>query len=308
MADLDLRPLSLGEIIDRTFSLYRRHFLLFAGITAIPQLLVLALRLAQSMFMTSPAVPKGVPVEQLQGASTGLMAFGIVGVIVGLIVYLVAYLFAQGGTVFAVSELYLGRMTTIGGSLGRMRGELANLFGVLLLNGILVFGAPLACVVAAITAATPSLVLLGFVLLIFPGFYFACRLMGCVPAALLENIGPRASLERSFALTKDNVFRAFVIYLLYIILWWAAHLLLAWPFAVGVASAQKDPVMLRTWLSLTQLGTFLAEVLVNPVLTIAAAVYYFDLRVRKEAFDLQFMMNPTGPISPGAPGVARTLS
>jgi hypothetical protein len=150
--------------------------------------------------------------------------------------------------------------------------------------------------------------LLGFVLVLFPGFYFACRLMVCVPAALLENIGPRTSLERSFALTKGNALRAFVIYLLYLILIYAASSLLSWPFAIGVASAQKDPVMLRTWLSLTQVGGFVAEVLVSPVLTIAAAVYYYDLRVRKEAFDLQFMMNPTGPIAPGAPGVARTLS
>ena len=32
MAALDLRPLSLGELLDRTFFLYRRHFLLFVGI------------------------------------------------------------------------------------------------------------------------------------------------------------------------------------------------------------------------------------------------------------------------------------
>jgi len=36
MAAIDLRPLSLGEILDRTFSLYRNNFLLFFGITAIP--------------------------------------------------------------------------------------------------------------------------------------------------------------------------------------------------------------------------------------------------------------------------------
>jgi len=47
MAELDLRPLSIGEILDRTFTLYRRYFLLFVGISAIPQILVLAFRLAQ---------------------------------------------------------------------------------------------------------------------------------------------------------------------------------------------------------------------------------------------------------------------
>jgi hypothetical protein len=38
MAALDLRPLSLGELLDRTFSLYRRNFWLFLGILRIPYL------------------------------------------------------------------------------------------------------------------------------------------------------------------------------------------------------------------------------------------------------------------------------
>ena len=50
MADLDLRPLSLGEVLDRTFSLYRGHFSLFVGITAIPQLLILAYNLIVGTF------------------------------------------------------------------------------------------------------------------------------------------------------------------------------------------------------------------------------------------------------------------
>ena len=37
-----LRPMSLGELLDRTFFLYRKHFLLFVGIIAFPHLAVLA--------------------------------------------------------------------------------------------------------------------------------------------------------------------------------------------------------------------------------------------------------------------------
>jgi hypothetical protein len=44
MAKLGLRPLSLGELLDRTFALYRQHFALFVGITALPQLLTLAFK------------------------------------------------------------------------------------------------------------------------------------------------------------------------------------------------------------------------------------------------------------------------
>lgn len=289
MADLDLRPLSLGEILDRTFSIYRKNFLLFAGITAIPQLLVLALRLAQTLFITFPAGRTNVPVEQLQAGTSGsLLAFGIVGAIVGVIVYFVAYLFAQGGTVFAVSELYLGRPTTIGSSLGRMRGQLGSLFGVLTLNGLAVIGA--------------------LILLIIPGIYVACRLLTCVPAALLEDLGPRSSLERSWGLTKDYAGRAFVINLLYVALSYAAALLFTLPFGIAIAMSAKNPEALRLWSALSHLGEFVGEVLVSPILTIATAVFYYDLRVRKEAFDLQFMMNPTGPIAPGTPGVAKTFS
>ncbi len=289
MADLDLRPLSLGEILDRTFSLYRRNFLLFAGITAIPQLLVLALRLAQTLFLTFPARRGTAPVEQLQaGTGSGLIAFGIIGAIVGVIVFLVAYLFAQGGTVFAVSELYLGRTTTIGASLGRMRGQLGSLFGVILLSGLAVTGA--------------------FILLIIPGIYVACRLLTCVPAALLEDLGPRSSLERSFRLTKDYAGRSFVIYLLYFALAYAAAFLFTFPFVFAIGLSAKNPEALRMWFALSHVGEFIADVLVSPILTIATAVFYYDLRVRKEAFDLQFMMNPTGPIAPGTPGVAKTFS
>jgi len=290
MADLDLRPLSLEEILDRTFSIYRKNFLLFAGITAIPQLLILALRLVQTLFLTFPAGPKNVPVEQLQGGTGtgGLIAFGIVGVVVGVIAYLVAYLFAQGGTVFAVSELYLGRTTTIGASLGRMRGQLGSLFGVILLNGLAVMGA--------------------FILLIIPGIYVACRLLTCIPAALLEDLGPRSSLERSFSLTKDYAGRSFVIYLLYFVLAYAAAFLFTFPFVIAIGLSAKHSETLRMWFALSHVGEFIAEVLVSPILTIATAVFYYDLRVRKEAFDLQFMMNPTGPIAPGTPGVAKTFS
>jgi hypothetical protein len=290
MSTLDLRPLSIGELLDRTFSLYRRNFLLFVGIAAIPQLLVLGLQLVQIVLMPATASVSRPAASEFQGASPVLAAGGAVGIfllaIAAIVVYLVAYLFSQGGTVYAVSELYLGRATTIGQSLSRMRGELLSLFGVVFLNG-LVTG-------------------LCFLLLIIPGIYMACRLCVCIPAALLENLGPRESLERSFRLTKDNAGRAFLILLLYGVILYAALFLFDIPMMIGVASAARDPVMVRVWTALMQVGNFIASVLVTPVFTIAASIFYFDLRVRKEAFDLQLMMNPLGQGVP-APRSATSL-
>jgi hypothetical protein len=288
MADLGLRPLTLGEILDRTFSLYRKHFVLFLGITAIPHLLILAASLAQTFLLNTPRVPVGVPREQFQAFGTSAVLAVVGGVILGVAAYVVAYLFSQGATVFAVSELYLGRPTTIGASFARMRGQLLSLFGVVLLNGL-----------AALA---------GFVCLIIPGFYVLCRLIACIPAALLEDLGPIESLERSFSLTKDFAGRSFLIYLLYWALSYAATLLFAMPFSfAAIFIGMRNPEMMRTWMALANVGTFVAGVLVAPVLTIATAVFYYDLRVRKEAFDLQIMLNPDDPLAQGPSIIPRTL-
>jgi hypothetical protein len=283
MADLDLRPLSLGEILDRTFSLYRRNFLLFLGIVAIPNLLVLALNLVQ-MFLGASAPsrsadPSKTAITGAAGALVLLLAFA------GGLAYLVAYLFAQGGTVYAVSELYLGRPTTIGASLNRMRGHAANLFGVTFLNGLAV-GA-------------------GLIALILPGIWLSCRLLVCVPAALLEDLGPGSSLGRSFELTKGYAFRSLVIYVLYIFLILVALLVFMFPFQmVAAIFTARNPEVFNILSGLSLVGDFVATILVTPILTIATAVFYYDLRVRKEAFDLQLMMNPSGAIPAAGSGPA----
>ncbi len=118
MDGMELRPLSTGEILDRTFTLYRRRFLLFFGISAIPHILVLALNLTQSYLLSG--VANGVPSGSggLNGQSpvmpAGPMAAGFGILLLALLVSMVAYLLVQGATVTAVSEIYLGHDITIG--------------------------------------------------------------------------------------------------------------------------------------------------------------------------------------------------
>jgi hypothetical protein len=190
--------------------------------------------------------------------------------------------------VYAISDLYLGRSTSIGASLRRMRGQAGSLLGVLILNGLVV--------------------MVAFIFLIIPGVYMACRLITCIPAALLENLGPRESLERSFALTKDNAGRSFVIYLLYFAIFYAIFFLLAFPFMVAVGLSAKNPAMMTVWTMLMQVGSSLAAILVTPIFTVASTVFYYDLRVRKEAFDLQIMMNPNEAALPASGGLPSILS
>ncbi len=268
MGGVELRPLSLGEILDRTFSLYRQNFLLFIGLSGLPQMLILGFNLAQ-LWNKGKGFELGIFVSLL------LMA----------IVYLFAYLFAQGGAIVAVSDLYLGRASTITGVLSRVWGELLPLFGVLLLNGLVIMG--------------------GLILLVIPGVYLMCRLLVCVPVALIEKRGPRDSLSRSFDLTRDNAGRAFVIFVLALVITFAASFLFVFPFGLALVWVAKNPDSMRIWGILTQVASSAAEVLSRPVLLIATSIFYYDLRVRKEAFDLQFMLDPEArPIqSTGLPSI-----
>lgn len=290
MDGMELRPLSTGEILDRTFSLYRRYFLLFLGISAIPHILVLALNMTQTFLMSAVANRTGPALIHVNGQSpvfpAGPMAAGVGVMLLTLLVSLVAYLLTQGATVTAVSEIYLGHTITIGESFRRVRGELGTLFLVSLLSGL----------------ATGA----AFILLIIPGIYVMCRLVLCIPAAVIEGLGARDSLERSFGLTKDSAGRAFLILLLYFVLAIGASAMITWPFTIVMVTARNNPEMMLFWTELMQIGAALTTVLVVPVLTIASSILYFDLRIRKEALDLQMMMTPAGagvPIGSSVPTV-----
>jgi len=137
----------------------------------------------------------------------------------------------------------------------------------------------------------------GLILLVAPGVYVALRSIVCIPVAMLEYLGPGQSFSRSFRLTDGSMGRSFVIYLLYYVLATTASALLVYPFTRAAISSAKNPGMMHLWSSLGIVGGFLTGILVGPVSTIAATVFYYDLRVRKEAFDLQLLMNQAGGTS-----------
>ena len=291
MANLDLRPLSLGEILDRTFSIYRAHFLLFMGIAAVPQAFILVFNLGETLLITLPTNPVTARAASstLKPAMFGAFA---AGALLGGIVFFAAYIYSHGAAVNAVSDIYLGRPATILGSFRKMRGHAANLLGVMILNGLAVFA--------------------GFFVFIVGAFYAMCRLCTCVPAAILEDKGPSDSLGRSWELTQDNVGRALAIIALYFAISYALVGLFSVPFLImiGVATYQKSLAMIQFWTVMNTLGAFIGGTLATPVVTIATTVFYYDLRVRKEAFDLQMMMATVPAVNqpPAAPSLPSPLS
>ena len=142
-----------------------------------------------------------------------------------------------------------------------------------------------------------------FLLAIIPTVMLFCRMAMAVPSAMLENLGAIRSLARSFQLTQGFTGQVFLIYLLAGFLMYSAILLFQWPFlGMAMKAAASHQALPFGIVLFQQLGSFLCQVLVGPVGTIATSLMYYNLRVRKEAFDVQHLLSTLeASASPGAP-------
>jgi hypothetical protein len=250
-----LSPLSLGELLDRTFQLYRRHFLIFIGIITLPHVFLLPLQLAS--------------VWQRSTRRFDMVDVAFAMVIAGGGIFVLAI--AQAATVVAVSRLYLGQSASIVDSYSRVSGHVVRLCLLILSVGILTG--------------------LGFLLLIIPGILLTLRWSVAVPAMVLEDTRIGEAMTRSAELTSGDWIRIFGIYFIYFVVAILFETLWQVPmFFVAFSSGRTlaDPPF---WTQIViVLGGFVSQCLVGPLLTIALSLVYYDERVRKEAFDLEHML------------------
>lgn len=258
----ELRPLSLGELLDHTFSLYRHHFLLFVGLMAAPYLLLLGVTLLLDAFTQTSR----------QEAAAGMLAAVLVLVFVILIGSLIVYGLTQAATVFAVSEVHLGRTTTIREAYNGVWGDIGRVIFIQILIGFGTF--------------------IGLLLLIYPGVWFLLRSSVAIPVAVVEDLHSTDAIRRSIELTKGFTGRVLLILVLMIVINWVAAVVFQFPLFFVIAFYAAKGGQMPLWVTmLSRIGESAATILAGPLATIAFALLYFDLRVRKEAFDLKLMMD-----------------
>ncbi len=266
-----LRPLGLGELLDRSFFLYRKHFALFVGIAVIPYLLLLAFQLV------------GVVIGTRNGGV--FSALSLIWTLGALVIQLGVTAASQGATVVAVSSVHLDREATISTAFGGIKGRIFTIALIMIGVGIGIG--------------------IGFILLIIPGVILALMWSLVIPVAVLEDTGLGDSISRSSELTKGSRLRILVIYLLYFFLLITITWLWEIPMfaAMGVFARGHNPAMIPLWSQFViPVCSFLSLSLVTPLITIALSLTYYDQKVRKEAFDLQHMMS----MLDGTPGGAAT--
>lgn len=282
---LGLRPLGVGDIVDRVFAIYRSRPLAFLAIAAIPYLF---LALVISGLTVAFGGTLGAIAPLLGGDFEGALA--VLGSTIGaLLLYLLLVAIAALATsliqsaslVDAAAARYLGKDRTVGASLGVGLRAWPRLFAM----GVLAFLG----VVALWTALTIAMALLGqwwaFILLTLGGLfatgYLAASWMVSPAVAILEDAGPVASLRRAWRLSEGGRWRILGLIVLLVVLEIVLSTLLSTVLVTSLVTEQGVQFLLQVAVNT------LAPIAWAPVYWGTFAVLYYDLRVRKEALDLQ---------------------
>lgn len=291
-----LRPLSAGELLDRAIQLYRRHFTLFAGIAAGPFAIVLALQLIYAFLPTPPTLSMH-PVAS-PGAFTSpaglLTSLGVA--LLASLWNIIAIAIVNGGTIKAVSRLYLNEPVTITQAWRETRGYVWRISGALFMIGLYIGLCALPFVLLAVfmprlfgiaTLIIPMLMGIIFLLAIPLLIWVYLRYAITIPTLVLENLKIMASLRRSVQLSKGFLGRIFLVFLLVFTLEMILFMVFGGVGAIfGITQQLNAPL----WAKLNPFISFLIQMLITPLLTIALSLMVFDFKVRKEGFDVELLL------------------
>lgn len=276
-----LRPLPVGELLDETFKLYRRHFTVIAGVALaviLPNLIVTLIsgsyranpityvqQLLQSA--NDPAALAAVQNRQAQYTSSPLY-------LLSFPVAILMYPFTTGALYRAATSLAAGNLETIGSVLAGTARRYFALFGIAILTGLVGV-----CFVLIITIPVVIWVLV--------------RWAVATPALFAEGVGPIKALGRSWNLVRDNWWRTVGILIIVAIMVSLIQSALGVLFTGVAAVLPGIGEDLRSGL-VTTVAT-LVNALVGAITPIAITMLYLDLRVRKEGLDLDQLARQAAP-------------
>ena len=118
-----------------------------------------------------------------------------------------------------------------------------------------------------------------------------------VPACVVEDLPARKAIRRSIDLSKGSRGRIFLLGLLVVAIQMGLGLITQMFFIVATFKHRGDlPAGMRV---LQQLVAFFTNTFVGPIYATGFTLFYYDQRVRKEGFDIEWMMQAAG-FAPGA--------
>ena len=272
----DLRPMGVGEILDGALTIYRRHFITFLALGVI----VLWVPVVLTIY------------AQLSGAEQHPLLL-----ILAAVLQYFAGLLLTAGVIRVISDFYLGREARLTQALALGSHKVWPLFVVGLgkgvVIGLIVF---VVGIIAAIsipmltrTGAVGGIVALGLIAAAcWLAAFVACGYGVTTQVVVLEPLGSSFdAFGRSWDLTRGRKLKVLGLALV-------AFILVGVPSAGIGALAGVLRFTYASWAAVLLVLAAVLPVILTPVLPCVFTLMYYDLRVRREAFDLELLSQQLG--------------
>ncbi|MGI8726165.1 MAG: glycerophosphoryl diester phosphodiesterase membrane domain-containing protein [Solirubrobacterales bacterium] len=269
----EIGPRSAGKLLDLIFNIYFKHILTLFGIALVVIVPMAAILVGLDQLALAEPDRLGDSLRVDVGGTTRLVDetnfYG--GFVLQTLIAILGQLLIIGAAYRAASEAYLGREPDARSSIGFGARKMHSILWVTVLTGI----------------ATA----LGLLALFVGAIYLYIALIVAVPALMVEDLRGTKALRRSFRLVQDNWWRTFgvmVVATLFVV--FAGGIL-------GILSFVANPLAedsLLAYSVVIQAINGLATALTAPLMAVAAIVVYYDLRIRKEGFDVELLADRMG--------------
>ena len=273
-----LRPLSVGEILDVSIKICIAHWrtlLLTVLIVVVPVQILSSLLTAD---YTASSLDFGATETQTPAETFEELNQYLGGLALGTLLQVLAVLLASAACFRAIAQSYLGEQADWRSSLGYAFHRAPALLWLTVLYGLGV--------------------LVGFICLIAPGVWLYIAWAFAMPILLTEGLKGRTALGRSHQLVKGRWWRTFgVIALGFILASITSSIVQALFFAGILFNADNDLLVIV----LSAIAGVVGLLITTPLQAALLTVLYFDLRVRKEGFDLELLAQGIGGTAPQEP-------
>jgi hypothetical protein len=297
MQSVQFEPMSVGGILDRTFTIYRNNFLRFVTIVAIIQVPIALLSLISGSFLWAglpadrdvPSEPSQLSVRDSAQAGadmevpptpiardhmrgTAMALFGCIGTAASALLIMVGSMLSQAALTESVSETYLGREVSVGQAYRAILPRFLSLLGASILVTLVVW--------------------FGFILLVVPGVIFGLWLFLTTPSIVVEGRRATSGMARSKALASGNLGKIFAVGFLAGLI--SLVITLPTTYLGGMVTTLLGRNNLMLGMFINRFMSVLSQILATPIGAAASILLYYDLRIRKEGFDLQMLAQTMG--------------
>jgi hypothetical protein len=288
----ELKPMEVGEVLDGTFTLYGRHFKLFLTLSVAVMWLPVSVQIYLRLHFS------GVGPEQIFGSFQDHVASTLLLGLAWLVASTIAGLLLTAGSIHIISASYLGRQPSLREALSLGASRILQLFLValgkwLLLGLIVMVGSVAMGIAAALGKAMAGLSVLLIIALAVALVWFLlfviCGYGVTTPIVVLENLDSSFdAFGRSWELTRTFKLKVLG---LGVIAWLIAYLVPS--MALGAIGGYVI-ISMPSLQSVVVIVTSIVPIAVAPVMPCVFTLLYYDLRVRREAFDLQVLGQQLG--------------